>query len=33
MMYAMITGKYPFEGETREQIKETIINKDVSFTR
>jgi serine/threonine protein kinase len=33
MMYAMITGKYPFEGETREQIKETIINKDVSFAR
>ena len=33
MMYAMITGKYPFDGQSREQIKETVINKEVSFAR
>ena len=33
LMYAMIIGKYPFDGATREQIKETIIGKDISFTR
>ena len=33
MMYAMITGEYPFSGASREQIKETVINKEVSFAR
>ena len=33
LMYAMILGKCPFDGDTREQIKEIIINKEVSFTQ
>ena len=32
-MYAMIIGEYPFDGESREKIKERIIGKDVSFAR
>lgn len=32
-MYAMITGEYPFDGESREKIKERILGKDVSFAR
>jgi len=32
-MYAMIIGNCPFDGETREQIKEMVINKEVSFTK
>lgn len=31
LMYAMVIGKYPFDGSTREQIKEKIINKEISF--
>ena len=30
-MYAMIIGQYPFDGPTREKIKENIINKEVNF--
>ena len=33
MMYAMITGKYAFDGNSREQIKEAVINKEVSFAK
>ena len=32
LMYAMITGEYPFDGESREQIKEMVIGKNVNFT-
>ena len=31
LMYTMIIGKYPFEGETREKIKENVIKKEISF--
>ena len=30
LMYAMITGEYPFDGETREQIKDKIIRKELT---
>ena len=31
LMYAMIIGEYPFDGATREKIKEVILAKDVNF--
>ena len=33
MMYTMVFGKQPFEGSTRDKIKEQIIKKDISFTK
>ena len=33
MMYAMLLGDYPFDGASREQIKEMVINKEVSFEK
>lgn len=32
LMYAMIMGEYPFDGETRDKIKDSIKGKEVSFT-
>ena len=32
LMYSMVLGYYPFEGDTREKLKENIINKEISFT-
>ena len=31
LMYAMIIGHYPFDGATREKIKEVILSKEVNF--
>lgn len=31
LMFAMIIGKFPFDGASREQIKENIMNKEVNF--
>lgn len=33
MLYAMILGKYPFDAATRDEIKEQITKKEVSFTK
>ena len=33
LMYAMVIGRYPFDGQTREQIKEMIIGKEISFAK
>lgn len=30
-MYTMILGDYPFDGETRDDIKEVILNREVNF--
>ena len=32
LMYAMIIGSYPFDGSTREKVKEVVINQQVDFT-
>ena len=32
LMYAMIIGQYPFDGSSREKIKDIIINKEVDFS-
>lgn len=31
LMYTMILGDYPFDGETRDDIKEVILNREVNF--
>ena len=31
LMYAMIVGQYPFDGASRENIKDIVINQQVSF--
>ena len=33
LMYAMIIGQCPFDGSTREKIKEIVINQQVDFTQ
>ena len=32
-MYCMIIGQYPFEQESREELKNNIINKEIQFTQ
>ena len=32
LMYSMVLGCYPFEGDTREKLKENIIKKEITFT-
>ena len=32
-MYAMIIGHYPFDGPSREKIKEAILSKEVNFSQ
>ena len=32
LMYCMIIGQYPFEQESREELKNNIINKEIQFT-
>lgn len=33
MMHSMITGEYPFDGSSREKIREVVINKEISFAK
>lgn len=33
MMHSMITGEYPFEGSSREKIREVVINKEITFAK
>lgn len=33
LMHAMVLGRYPFEGSSREQIKEMVLNREIEFTQ